>query len=130
MAIVSFDIDDTITSAPALFRELSEYLYSNHSKVVIISSRLDTPQIREETEAELREYDIKYDELYLFESMDDMAECPYPELDWQDQYLYQKIHFAKLAHVSMHYDDDDRVLALFEKYAPHIGVIDAKTLES
>ena len=128
MAIVSFDIDDTITSHPILFSQLGEKLYLNNSKVVIISSRLNTPKIRKETEEELKGYGIRYDDLYLFESMDDMAECPYEELDWEQQYLYQKIHYAKQAHVSMHYDDDDRVLELFKKYAPEIGTVDAKEL--
>ena len=128
MAVVSFDIDDTISAFPDTFAELSEFIYSTHGKVVIISSRLNTPTVRKETEEELKEYGISYDDLYLFESMDDMPECPHEELSWELQYLFQKIHFAKQAHVSMHYDDDDRVLALFEKYAPHIGVIDAKEL--
>lgn len=128
MAIVSFDIDDTITAFPDMFADLSSYLYSNNSKVVIISSRLDTPKIREETEAELKEYGIRYDDIYLFKSMDDMPECPHEDLDWKQQFLYQKIHYAKQAHVWTHYDDDDRVLELFEKYAPEISIIDAKEL--
>lgn len=129
MGAIGLDIDDTITAYPEFFTRLSIYAFSQAQKVIIISSRTDTPEIRSETELELSGYGIQYDALYLFQSMDEMSEYPHDELDWQDQYLWQKVAYAKAAGVSVHYDDDDRVLALFKKYAPDIEVVDAKKIK-
>lgn len=126
MQIISLDIDGTITAYPEYFSKLSQQIYESEGKVVIISSRIDTPEVRSETEQELASYGVKYDTLYLFKSMDDMPECPHDELDWQDQYLWQKVAYAEAVGVSVHYDDDDRVLELFRKYAPEIDVVDVK----
>ena len=128
MQIISLDIDDTITALPEYFSTLSCHAYTQGGKVAIISSRMDAPEIRSETEIELSSYAIRYDDLYLFKAVDDMPECPHEELDWQDQYLWQKVAFARSAGVSVHYDDDDRVLDLFRKYVPEIEVVDAKLI--
>ena len=128
MKTISLDIDDTITAYPEQFSELSHQTFAQGGKVVIISSRMDTSEIRSETEIELASYGIQYDALYLFKSLDEMPDCPHGDLDWQDQYLWQKVAYANAAGVSVHYDDDDRVLALFRTHAPAIEVVDAKDL--
>ena len=128
MKTISLDIDDTITAYPEQFSKLSRQTYAQGGEVVIISSRMDTPEIRSETEIELAGYGIRYDSLFLFKSMDEMPVCPHGDLDWQDQYLWQKVAYANVARVSVYYDDDDRVLALFRTYAPAIEVVDAKDL--
>jgi hypothetical protein len=47
--------------------------------------------------------------------------CPYEDLDWQDQYLWQKVAYAKAAGVATeHHDDDDKVIAVFKRFAPEI----------
>lgn len=129
MKIIGLDIDDTITADSEYFVALSNLIYAQGGKVVIISSRMDIPEIRSETKIELASYGIRYDALYLFKSMDDMPECPHEELDWQDQYLWQKVAFARSTGVSVHYDDDDRVLDLFRKYVPEIEVVDVKYID-
>ena len=53
--------------------------------------------------------------------------CPHGDLDWQNQYLWQKVAYAKAAGVTEHHDDD-RVIPLFKRFAPEIRMIDAKTL--
>lgn len=124
----SFDIDDTITAYPEYFSNLSKETYAQGGRVVIITSRLDIDDVRADTEIELSEGGIRYDELYMFQDFDDMPACPHAELDWQYQYLWQKVSYAKLASVNVHYDDDDRVLDLFRKYAMKIEIVDAKNL--
>lgn len=129
MCLISLDIDDTITAYPEYFSKLSHQAYAQGGTVVIISSRMDTLEIRVETELDLAGYGIRYDALYLFKSMDDMPECPLDELDWQDQYLWQKVAYAEATGVAVHYDDDDKVLALFRKYAPEVEVVDVKNID-
>jgi hypothetical protein len=59
--------------------------------------------------------------MYLFQPFDDMGPvCPHEDLDWQDQYLWQKVAYAKSAGVTEHHDDDDRVIAQFKLFAPKI----------
>lgn len=130
MKTISLDIDDTITAYPEYFSNLSRDIYGQGGKVVIISSRLDTPEIRQATELELANYGIQYAAMYLFKSMDDMPECPYQDLDWQDQYLWQKVQYAVAAGVTRHYDDDERVLNLFKKYGAGVEIVDAKRIGS
>jgi hypothetical protein len=66
------------------------------SMVVIISSRFDTPIVRAESGAQLAERNIYYDDMYLFKPFDDMdPACPHEYLDWQDQYLWQKVAYLK-----------------------------------
>jgi len=124
----SFDIDDTITAAPEHFAKLSKETYAQGGRVVIITSRLDEPDIRASTVDELAGYGIRYDELYMFKSFDEMPACPHVELDWQLQYLWQKVVYAREASVSEHYDDDDRVLKLLRRHALNIEVVDAKNI--
>jgi hypothetical protein len=126
MLVRSFDIDDTISAYPEYFSRLSKDTYAQGGKVVIITSRLDIDNVRIDTEKELADYGIKYDELYMFQSFDDMPPCPYKELDWYSQYLWQKVVFAKAAQVDEHYDDDDKVIALFSEYEISISIIDVK----
>ena len=124
----SFDIDDTITAAPEHFANLSKETYAQGGRVVIITSRLDEPAIRASTVDELAGYGIRYDELYMFRTFDDMPACPHGELDWYSQYLWQKVAYAKQARVIEHYDDDIKVIELFTKHTK-IKVIDANNLK-
>ena len=127
--VVGLDIDDTITAHPNKYASLSLREHQLGSRVVIISSRLDTPSVKAESVAQLAELSIYYDHMYLFQSFDDMEPvCPHEDLDWQDQYLWQKVAYAKAAGVTEHHDDDDRVIALFKRFAPEIRIVDAKTL--
>jgi hypothetical protein len=127
--VVGLDIDDTITAHPHKYASLSLSEHQLGNMVVIISSRFDTPIVRAESVAQLADLNIYYDHMYLFKPFDDMDPvCPHEDLDWQDQYLWQKVAYAKAAGVTEHHDDDDRVITLFKRFAPEIRMVDAKTL--
>jgi hypothetical protein len=93
--VISLDIDDTITADPDKYSSLSLSEHQLGNMVVIISSRFDTPIVRAESVAQLVELNIYYDDMYLFKPFDDMDPAsPHEDLDWQDQYLWQKVAYA------------------------------------
>ena len=120
--IIGLDIDDTITAQPALFAALSRA--PGVRRVVVVSTRTDLPEARRATEEELRGLGIRYHLLHLLPGQA-VAEgrCPHVELDGYRQYLWQKVDFCREQGVEVMFEDDDKVIALFHRYAPEIGVV-------
>jgi hypothetical protein len=129
--IISFDIDDTISAYPNYFSKLSRDTYLSGGLVIINSSRSETEECRLETEKQLKEWDIRYDKLYLFRPFDEVEHlCPYPEFEWKQKYLWQKVHHCRLSGAQQHYDDDREVIELFKHFAPEIAVINALIIKN
>lgn len=118
--IVGLDIDGTITAAPEFFRMLSEAVYRDGGKVIIVSARSNTRHARRETEFELRELGILYSKLLLLPEGADMLGEPPIELSYLERYLWQKVHFSLTEGISVFFDDDDLVIDLFCRYAPSV----------
>ena len=122
-----FDIDGTIFLHPGYFAELSRQIYIGGGSVVVISSRMDTEENRLFTERQLREWSIRYEKLFLFKPFEEVEYlCPHSELDWYQQYLWQKVHHAKNENLDVFYDDDDHIINLFMDYASEIKIYDVK----
>ena len=126
---LAFDIDDTITAMPGLFAALSTAV--GVDRVIIVSSRMNRPEILHATRKELDGYGVRYDQIHL---IDDAAvaqkRCPHPELDWYQQYLWQKVEICLRERVDVVFEDDVKVIALFRRYAPEILVLQAHQSES
>lgn len=119
---IGLDIDDTITAAPELFAEMSLVCRQAGGEVHIVTSRSDLA--RTETIAELHQLGVVYDFLHFIGNMSGAkGKCPHTELDWYQCYLWQKVAYAVDHGLTQFVDDDPRVLALFESYAPHIVAI-------
>ncbi len=117
--IIALDIDDTITAVPGFFSAITRS--TEVSKVIIVSSRSNLPEVREATKQELEELGIAFDSLHLLESYEAASEsCPYPELDWYEKYLWQKVDICIREGVDIMFDDDPKVAKLFNTYAPDI----------
>ena len=124
VAIVGLDIDGTITLDPAFYSAFTADCRRNDIVVHIVSAR--PPESRAETEAELREQDIAFDELYLLPSMEEaIALCPNNEIEWFDRHSWMKVDYSVRNGLSHFVDDNERVLRLFRTYAPEITIIDA-----
>lgn len=125
---LAFDIDDTITAMPGLFAALSTA--AGVDRVIIVSSRMNRPEILHATRKELDGYGVRYDQIHL---IDDAAvaqeRCPHPELDWYQQYLWQKVEICLRERVDVVFEDDAKVIALFKRYAPAILVLQAHQSE-
>ena len=77
--------------------------------------------MRDATLKELGSLKITFDELFLIESYEQaQANCPHQELDWHQKYLWQKVDICIREGIDIVFEDDPKVLALFETYAPGI----------
>ena len=115
--LLGLDIDETITAAPELFAEIAKTCRLNGGQVHVITSR--SALGRSETVDELYAYGVQFDALYFLpEMVRANSDCPHTDLDWFQRYLWQKVAYAK-HHGLMHFvDDDPKVIALFNQFAP------------
>jgi hypothetical protein len=121
---LGLDIDGTITSAPEYFSALSRRWRSAGGKVQVISSRSDCLESRIATLKELPCLGIEFDELHLLRSPGkELTPCPYGNLDWFQVYLWQKVAIAQSVGASVYFDDDEKVVWLFRRYAPEIRIV-------
>lgn len=119
---IGIDIDGTITEDPVFFSELARKLRLNGTAVHVVTAR--DPDSRKETENELFELDIEYDQLYLLPPMEvALSVCPHEELEWFLRHFWLKVDYALRNHLSHFIDDNERVLQLFGLYAPEIKAI-------
>ncbi len=122
--IIAIDIDDTITAMPKFFAILSRAVIRDRGKVIIVSSRTKSDEVLQSTEKELKEYGIVHSKLVLIDGLDTAAAvCPCQELDWWNKYLWQKVAVCQREGVEVVAEDDEKVIALFRKYAPEIKIL-------
>ena len=121
---IGIDIDGTITAYPEFFSEFSSNIKKNKGLVHIISSRTDYPLVLRETKKELESLRISYDHIYLLPNIT-IAEkvCPHGDLDWYQKYIWQKVNFCVNRGIGIFFDDEDKVIELFNRYAPEIIAI-------
>lgn len=121
---VGFDIDGTITEEQDFFAKFSKIVKANGGKVFIVSSRTDNAFVLKETKQELKQLGIHFDEIYLLPDFESAkANCARLELDWYQKYIFQKINFCKEKNIQIFFEDEDKVIDLFRRYAPEIIVI-------
>ncbi len=121
--IIAIDIDDTITAIPSFFSLLSKAVIKDGGKVIIISSRPNLSETIRLTGQELKEYDVTYSKLVLMEGPEvAKSTCPHMELDWWEKYLWQKVDICQKEKVDIVFEDDEKVVELFKKFAPEIQV--------
>ena len=49
--------------------------------------------------------------------------CPHPDLDWYQKYLWQKVESCLREKIDVIFEDDQKVIALFLRFAPKILVM-------
>lgn len=120
---IGIDIDDTITAAPEYFSKLTNSFKKNAAgkKIHIITSRTDLEEVREFTKNELKELDISYDYLYILPNKP--VNEPPQELDWYQQYLWQKVDYCLRNDIGAMFENEEIIRVLFSQYAPEIKVI-------
>jgi hypothetical protein len=124
VVVIGIDIDGTITLDPAFYSKFTHDCRRSGIIVHIVSAR--PPDSRAETEAELRELEIVYDELHLLPTMEEaITLCPHGEIEWFHRHFWMKIDYSVRRGLSHFVDDNERVLQLFHTYAPEIIVFQA-----
>ncbi len=119
---LGIDIDGTITADPLFFRARASAILKGGGEVHVVSSR--SPEARVETEAELREYGVRYSTLHLLPHISDAQQlCPHIELDWYQRHMWLKVAYALEYQLDCFVDDDPKVLTLFYRYARDIKAL-------
>ena len=119
---LGLDIDGTITADPVFFRERAAAVITNGGEVHVVSSR--SPEARVETVTELSELGIRYSTLHLLPHISAAQWlCPHRELDWYQKHMWLKVAYALEYRLDCFVDDDPKVLALFDRYAPSINAL-------
>ena len=119
---LGLDIDGTITADPVFFRERAVAVIKDGGEVHVVSSR--SPEARLETVTELSELGIRYSTLHLLPHISAAQWlCPHRELDWYQKHMWLKVAYATEYRLDCFVDDDPKVLALFDRYAPGINAL-------
>ena len=117
---IALDIDGTISAMPAFFALLSRATRAAGGKAIVVTSRSDTPEVARRTRRELEGYGVEFDELVVIPDGKDRIPCPHAGLDWYRQYLWQKVHACLDRGVDVVFEDDEKVVDLFRRFAPGI----------
>ena len=121
--VLGLDVDDTITAAPEFFALLTKAVRQAGGRVCIVTRRGNLPEVVEATRVELEDYGIEFDEINCIpDKKDEYISCPHEDLDWYEKYLWQKVAICEARNVDVLFDDDPKVVRLFERYAPGIQV--------
>lgn len=116
---LAFDTDDTITAKPELFAALSGA--AGVKKVLNVSNRGNSEESRRLTLAELETYGIRHHGLHLLEDGPEArSRCPHLDLDWYQRYLWQKVEICLSEKIDVVFEDDEKVVDLFHRFAPRI----------
>jgi hypothetical protein len=85
----------------------------------------------EATKKELNSIGIMYDHLYMLPSQKEAEEmCPFRELDWYEQYIFQKTVYCKANRVDVYFDDEEKAIRLFKRFLPEIQVFQVHRKEA
>lgn len=121
---IGIDIDGTITLDPAFFSSFASRCLEKGIRVHIVSAR--PPDSRVETEAELWELEVDYNELYLLPPMEEAIKlCPHDEIEWFHRHFWLKVDYALRQRLTHFVDDNEHVIELFRIYAPEICIVPA-----
>lgn len=121
--VLALDIDDTITASPAFFSLLTRAVRQAGGRVHVVSTRHDVAEVWRITEELLAGHGIAYDELHLIADMDEAQEiCPHKDLNEYQRWVWQKVDYCVRIKADVYFDDDEEVVGLFRRLAPHIQV--------
>lgn len=116
---LGLDMDGTITAHPAFFARLARSVRGRGQAVHVVTSR--SPLGEAETREELAGLGMVFDFLHLLPDFGKpIPRCPHPALSWYEQYLWQKVEYSLAHGIRSFFDDDPKVLALFDRHAPQI----------
>jgi len=125
---IALDIDGTITKNPEFFSVLSQAIRQAGGKVYIFTSRSNADGVEVQTRKELDLYGIEFDDLVIIADGggNEQITCPHEDLDWYKKYLWQKVKVCLDHNVHVVFEDDPKVISLFEEHAPDIQVFQVR----
>ncbi len=125
--VIQIDIDGTITQAPDFFKQLTHAFHKDDHKILIVSSRTELPEIREDTVRELQDYGIVYDKLILTPTLEGLEKKQLPAGLLPDHHLHAgKLIAAKDYVTDILFDDCEATIDLFRQHLPKVQVFQVR----
>ena len=120
---LGLDMDGTITMAPAFFSLLARSVRGAGGQVHVVTSRADTLEGRVAIKAELSRLGIEHNRLHMLPDAEEAGRrCPHCKLDWYQKYIWQKVQYCLDHEIDVFFDDEQKVVDLFGRFAPGIKV--------
>ena len=120
---IGLDVDDTIMRQPSFFSLLSHAAREKAHRVHIVTTRPRTDFDKQRTLDDLKTNDISYDCIYHLPKQEgEVDNCPHVELDDYQKFVWQKIKYCLDENIDIFFDDDDRLIPLFKRFAPDVQV--------
>ncbi|MGB3112166.1 MAG: hypothetical protein WBB84_04205, partial [Candidatus Omnitrophota bacterium] len=120
---IGLDVDDTIMKQPEFFSLLSHAAMGKGHEVHIVTTRPDTDFDRQRTLDDLSDSDIAYDAIYHLPKQEgEVDDCPHADLDDYRKFVWQKVRYCRENGIDIFFDDDDRLIPLFKRFAPQVQV--------
>lgn len=120
---IGLDVDDTIMRQPEFFSFLSRAAKEKGHEVHIVTTRPRTGGDKQRTLDDLASSDVVYDKIYHLPKQEgEVDDCPHKELDDYHKFVWQKVRYCREQGLDIFFDDDDRLIEVFKKYAPEIQV--------
>jgi hypothetical protein len=120
---IGLDVDDTIMRQPEFFSLLSHAAKEKGHQVHIVTTRPRTDFDKERTLDDLASSNVVYNVIYHLPKQEgEVEDCPHEELDDYHKFVWQKVRYCQEQGLDIFFDDDDRLIEVFKKYAPEIQV--------
>jgi len=129
---LAFDLDDTLTRWPLFFSYVSKQNCDPDSYHLIISTRYEPVSsschqaVYDKEMVEIEKLDVNYDKLVHAWWPFDLAAKLYlcgDDMDWLKRFIWHKVFYCRLHHIDVFYEDQQRNIDLFRKYAADIKVL-------
>ncbi|MGB3082074.1 MAG: hypothetical protein WBB86_03685 [Candidatus Omnitrophota bacterium] len=120
---IGLDVDDTIMRQPVFFSLLSHAAKEKGHRIHVVTTRPDTDFDRQRTLDDLNSSGVVYDTIHHLPKQEgEVDNCPHAELDDYQKFVWQKIEYCLDEGIDIFFDDDDRLIPLFKRFAPEIQV--------
>ncbi|MFQ5953001.1 MAG: hypothetical protein ACE5JK_06325 [Candidatus Omnitrophota bacterium] len=120
---IGLDVDDTIMRQPEFFSLLSRAAKEKGHEVHVVTTRPRTDFDRQRTLDDLTSGGIAYDLIYHLPKQEgEVDDCPHADLDDYQKFVWQKIRYSQENKIDIFFDDDDRLIPLFKRFAPEIQI--------
>ena len=120
---IGLDVDDTIMRQPVFFSLLSHAAEEKGHEVHVVTTRPRTDFDFHRTLDDLKSANIAYDTTYHLPKQEGQVDnCPHEDLDDYQKFIWQKIKYCRDEGIDIFFDDDDRLIPLFKRFAPEIQV--------
>jgi len=116
---IAIDIDGVITRIPEFLALTSKALMKEGHHITILTSRTNSKESITKSIKEIKDAQVSFNDYYFLPETNTRSKTEFPsELNWFQQYIWQKAEYCKNNKIDIFFEDDPRTVALVLKYAP------------